>query len=143
VQPDPSRLRVGQLFGTNGYVTETNTNFGELHNRGVDVDVNYRKSLADLGLADWGALVFKLTGSYLIDQSVSTVVSYNCAGLYGPICSSGGDPGPNFAWRHNARLTWASPWDVDVSLNWRYLSAVKLDLNSSQPALNSGSYDAL
>ncbi len=35
-----------------------------------------------------------------------------------------------------------SPWDVDLSVNWRYLSAVKLDLNSSQPALNAGSYDA-
>jgi iron complex outermembrane receptor protein len=133
---------IGQLFGTNGYAVETNTNFGELHNRGIDVDINYRKSLADLGLGDWGALTFKLSGSYLIEQSVATVVSYNCAGLYGPICSSGGDPGPNFKWRHNARLTWLTPWDVDVSLNWRYLSAVKLDFNNSQPALNGGSYDA-
>jgi outer membrane receptor protein involved in Fe transport len=133
---------IGQLFGTNGYAVESNTNFGELHNRGVDVDVNYRKSLADLGLADWGALTLKVTGSYLIEQSVATVVSYNCAGLYGAICSSGGDPGPNFKWRHNARLTWLTPWDVDVSLNWRYLSAVKLDFNNSQPALNNGSYDA-
>jgi outer membrane receptor protein involved in Fe transport len=133
---------VGQLFGTNGYAVETSTNFGELHNRGIDVDVNFRRSLADLGLADWGSLTFKLTGSYMLEQSVATVVSYNCAGLYGPICSSGGDPGPNFKWRHNARLTWATPWDVDLSLNWRYLSATKLDFNNPQPALNGGSYDA-
>jgi iron complex outermembrane recepter protein len=133
---------IGQLFGTNGYAVETNTNFGELHNRGVDLDLNFRKSLADLGLADWGALTFKLTGSYLIEQSVATTVSYNCAGLYGPICSSGGDPGPNFKWRHNARLTWVTPWDVDLSVNWRYMSAVKLDFNNPQPALNGGSYDA-
>jgi iron complex outermembrane recepter protein len=133
---------VGQLFGTNGYSIETNTNFGQLHNRGVDLDINYRKSLADLGLADWGALDLKITGTYLIEQSVATVVSYDCAGLYGPICSSGGDPGLNFKWRHNARLTWLTPWDVDVSLNWRYLSNVALDFNNSQPALNGGSYDA-
>jgi len=133
---------IGQLFGTTGYATEINTNFGELHNRGVDVDVNFRKSLADLGLADWGALSLRITGTYLIEQSVTSLVSYNCAGLYGTICSSGGDPGPNFTWRHDARLTWLTPWDVDVSLNWRYLSAVKLDLNSPQPALNNGSYDA-
>src|SRR5882724_1108213 len=37
---------IGQIFGTNGYAVETNTNFGELHNRGVDLDVNFRKSLA-------------------------------------------------------------------------------------------------
>jgi outer membrane receptor protein involved in Fe transport len=133
---------IGQLFGTNGYAVETNTNFGELHNRGVDVDVNFRRPLVDLGLPDVGSLSFSLTGSYLIEQSVATTVSYNCAGLYGPICSSGGDPGPNFKWRHNARLTWSTPWDVDLSLNWRYLSAVKLDFNDSQPALNGGSFDA-
>jgi outer membrane receptor protein involved in Fe transport len=132
----------GQLFGTNGYAVETSTNFGELHNRGIDVDVNFRRSLADLGLADWGTLTFKLTGSYMLEQSVATVVSYDCVGLYGPICSSGGDPGPNFKWRHNARLTWGTPWDVDLSLNWRYLGATKLDFNNSQPALNGGSYDA-
>ncbi len=128
---------IGQLFGTTGYAVETNTNFGELHNRGVDADVNFRQSLAR-----WGALTLNLTGSYLIEQSVATVVSYDCVGLYGPICSSGDDPGLNFRWRHNARLTWDTPWDLAVSLNWRYLSAVKLDFNSSQPALNGGSYDA-
>ena len=129
---------IGQLFGTNGYVVETNTNFGELHNRGIDLDLNYFRALPD----GWGAVGLRMTGTYLLEQSVSTVLSYNCAGLYGPICSSGGDPGPNFRWRHNARVTWLTPWNLDFSLNWRYLGATKLDLNSSQPALYAGSYDA-
>jgi outer membrane receptor protein involved in Fe transport len=129
---------IGQLFGTTGYAVETNTNFGDLHNRGIDLDLNYLTPLP----AGWGSLAVNLSGGYLLEQSVSTVVSYDCAGLYGVICSAGGDPGPNFTWRHNARLTWNMPWDVAVSLNWRYLSAVKVDLNSQQPALNSGSYDA-
>jgi outer membrane receptor for ferrienterochelin and colicin len=62
--------------------------------------------------------------------------------LYGSTCSAGGNNGPNFTWRHNARLTWITPWQVDMSANWRYLSAVRLDTNSSQPALNNGLYDA-
>jgi len=132
------RGSIGQLFGTNGYSIQTNTNFGELHDRGVDLDLHYLRPLP----GDWGSVRLSMAGTYLIDQSISTVVSYNCAGLYGPICSSGGEPGPSFRWRHNARVTWLTPWNLDFSLNWRYLSSTRLDLNSSQPALNGGSYDA-
>ena len=89
----------------------------------------------------WGSIGLRMTGSYLLRQAVSTVVSYDCVGLYGPICSSGGDPAPNFKWRHDARITWLTPWNLDLSLNWRYLSSTSLDLNSAQPALFGGSYD--
>ena len=132
------RGSIGQLFGTNGYSIQTNTNFGELHDRGVDLNLNYLRRLPE----GWGSIGFRMTGTYLVEQSISTVVSYNCAGLYGPICSSGGEPGPSFRWRHNARVTWLTPWNLDLSLNWRYLSSTRLDLNSSQPALYGGSYDA-
>ena len=33
-------------------------------------------------------------------------------------------------------MTWATPWDVDFSANWRYLSGVKLDSNTSNPLLH-------
>ncbi len=128
---------IGELFGTNGYVSEANTNFGELHNRGIDLNMSYLKPLP----GGWGSVGLTMTGSYLLEQAVSTVVSYDCVGLYGPICSSGGDPGPNFKWRHNARITWLTPWHLDLSLNWRYLASTSLDLNSSQVALFGGSYD--
>jgi iron complex outermembrane recepter protein len=128
---------IGNIFGTSGWVVETNQNIGFLRNRGVDTELNYRKNFARMG-----ALVFRMTGSYLIEQTVSSPNRYNCAGLYGSTCGAGGDIGPNFRWRHNARLTWVTPLDIDVSLNWRYLSAVKLDTNSSQLNLNNGAYDA-
>jgi outer membrane receptor protein involved in Fe transport len=51
---------------------------------------------------------------------------YDCAGLFGPIC---GTPIPK--WRHKLRVTWTSPWDVDFSAQWRYMSSVSLDVNST------------
>ncbi len=131
------RGNVGQLFGATGYAVETNTNFGGLHNRGIDLNLSYLRPLP----RDWGSIGLTMTGSYLLKQAVSTTISYDCAGLYGPVCSAGGDPGPDFRWRHDARITWLTPWNLDLSLNWRYLSSASLDLNSSQPALFAGVYD--
>ena len=128
---------IGQIFGTSGWVVETNQNIGFLRNRGVDAELNYRR-----GLAGMGSLLFRMTGTYLIEQTVSSPNRYDCAGLYGSTCGAGGDNGPNFRWRHNARLTWATPLDLDLSLNWRYLSSVRLDTNSAQVNLNNGTYDA-
>jgi outer membrane receptor protein involved in Fe transport len=35
-------------------------------------------------------------------------------------------------------VTWASPWDVDFSLGWRFIGAVTNNKNASNPALGSG-----
>lgn len=130
----------GIIFGSTGWISEANTNIGFLRNRGIDLQLDYRH---DLGR--FGGLVFNFTGSDMLEQTVSAPQdTYNCVGLYGPTCSAGADNGPNFAWRHNARLTWLLPGDkVSVSARWRYLASVKLDSNDrSQPALYSGTYDA-
>lgn len=133
----------GVIFGSTGSVMETNANIGFLRNRGVDVDMNYRLDLDSLGFHHMGSLLFNLTGSYLLEQTVAAATKYDCAGLYGSICSAGEDTGPNFTWRHSARLTWLTPWEhLGLSARWRYLSAVHLDTNTSQPALNNGFYDA-
>lgn len=129
----------GVIFGSSGWVTETNQNIGFLRNRGVDVDLNYREDLDNLGLHGLGSLAFNMDGSYLLEQTnANAVARYDCAGLYGPTCSAGDVNGPDFTWRHEARLTWLTPWKLDGSIRWRYLSSVKLDSNSPQPALNGG-----
>ncbi|MGA7537970.1 MAG: TonB-dependent receptor [Steroidobacteraceae bacterium] len=128
----------GIIFGSTGWVVETNANIGYLRNRGIDVDMHYQRDIGGMG-----SLLFNLTGSYLLEQTVAGATKYDCAGLYGSICSAGEDTGPNFTWRHNARLTWLTPWDhIGLSARWRYLSAVRLDTNNSQPALDNGFYDA-
>jgi iron complex outermembrane recepter protein len=130
----------GIIFGSTGFISEANTNIGFLKNRGIDVQLDYRYDMGRMG-----GLVFNFTGSDMLEQTVSAPQdTYDCVGLYGPTCSAGADNGPNFAWRHNARLTWLMPWDsISLSARWRYLASVKLDRNdSSQPALYSGSHDA-
>ncbi|MDE2050948.1 MAG: TonB-dependent receptor [Gammaproteobacteria bacterium] len=133
----------GIIFGSTGWVTETDQNIGFLRNRGIDVDLNYREDLDNLGLHHLGTLAFNLTGTYLLEQTIDTTITrYDCAGLYGATCSAGDVNGPDFTWRHQARLTWITPWRVDASIRWRYLSSVSLDSNSSQPSLHSGKFDA-
>ncbi|HET9118158.1 MAG TPA: TonB-dependent receptor [Pseudonocardiaceae bacterium] len=133
----------GIIFGSTGWVTETDQNIGFLRNRGIDVDLNYREDLDNLGLGHLGTLAFNLTGTYLLEQTTDTTIErYDCAGLYGSTCSAGDVNGPDFKWRHQARLTWITPWRVDASIRWRYLSSVGLDSNSSQPGLHSKKFDA-
>ena len=45
--------------------------------------------------------------------------------MFGPTC---GTPQPY--WRHQAKLSWITPWNADISLNWRYIGAVKLDADT-------------
>jgi outer membrane receptor protein involved in Fe transport len=59
--------------------------------------------------------------------------SYDCAGLYGVTC---GTPNPKL--RNVFRATWVSPWNLTLSMQWRYFGAVSLDLNSPNPLLNGG-----
>jgi outer membrane receptor protein involved in Fe transport len=57
--------------------------------------------------------------------------SYDCKGLHGPVC---GVPTPK--WRHKVRGSWNTPWDVDLSLTWRYIGKVDNEGTSSNPQLN-------
>ena len=46
-----------------------------------------------------------------------------------------GTPIPD--WRHKLRASWTTPWDLDLSLTWRYIAAVDDDRTSSDPNLTS------
>jgi outer membrane receptor protein involved in Fe transport len=63
-------------------------------------------------------------------QSLDSIKTVRCLGLYGSTC---GNPLPN--WRHQARVTWMTPWNADFSVNWRYIGGSKLDAaDPSNPA---------
>jgi iron complex outermembrane recepter protein len=73
--------------------------------------------------------------------ALSPGTAYNCAGYYGPSCSSptSGAGTPVFKWRHRFVTTWQTPWSgLDVSLTWRYYSAVQLESLSGNPNLTAG-----
>lgn len=132
IHRDPS---TGALFGYNkagGYIVSTNLNTGFLETTGYDFTANYTLETG------YGNLSFSMVGTLL--QSLETEVlpglgSYDCTGLYGPIC---GQPSPK--WRHNLRTTWSTPWDAvwapaSISLNWRYVGSVGLSRNTDDPFL--------
>jgi len=85
-----------------------------------------------------GALTFAFAGTYVDSYEVEPVPglgSYDCAGYYGTTC---GDPLP--AWKHRLRTTWRSPWDFDISLNWRHIAPMDDDASSSNPMLSGTTY---
>jgi len=143
IHRDPSN---GSLWlSTDGYVSDLNVNTAGLREKGVDIDVAYSY---DLGA--FGKLNSNIVGTYIdqyeeIPSQIYANFAYNCAGLYGTTCSSptAGAGTPVFRWRHRLSTTWQTPWSgLDVTLIWRYLSAVKLESLSPNPNLaapNGGS----
>ena len=127
----------GATLATGGYILQTNVNLASALVSGIDVQTNYR-----LDLAAWGSLLWSLNGSYIVHNSTTPLPgggSYDCAGLYGSTCQT-------FTprWRHNLRTTWVSPWDVDASLNWRFIGKVGNDNNDPNPLLHyvvEGAFD--
>jgi outer membrane receptor protein involved in Fe transport len=107
----------GSLFRTlNGFITDTNVNFGSLTTRGIDAKINYRLPLPSLG-----SLIFNLEGTRLINlgtQPLTGGPAYDCAGYFGTTCGA-----PNAKWRHVFNTTWATPWSgFDLTARWRFLS---------------------
>jgi iron complex outermembrane receptor protein len=122
-----------------GYVTDSLANVGQLETRGVDVDMSYG---FDVGPA--GKIRMNLIGTYVDEYQVTPIANtpstaFNCAGLYGSICSSGGATSdPVFHWRHTLRTTWSTPWQgLDVTASWRYFSHMTLDSLSNNPNLSA------
>jgi outer membrane receptor protein involved in Fe transport len=129
----------GSLWSSNdAYIVSTNVNIGQLKTSGFDIDAAY-----SFGVGDMGSLAFRLTGTYL-DELVTepiagsgSVGEYDCAGLYGSDCGV-----PNPEWRHTLRATWTTPWNLDLSLAWRYFDEVLID-NTSKNPLIGGDYNPI
>ncbi|HEX3397125.1 MAG TPA: TonB-dependent receptor [Steroidobacteraceae bacterium] len=122
-----------------GFVVDALANVGKLETRGIDLDLSYG---FDVGAA--GKIRSSLIGTYVDEYIVTPIASnpstaFNCAGLYGDICSSGAaTANPVFRWRHVLRTTWSTPWQgLDITATWRYFSAMKLDSLSPQANLSA------
>jgi len=139
------RDAIGSIRSTQGYVIDTTFNTGGLRTTGIDVSATYRTGLDAIGLDNAGSVSMNFVGTWL-DKLETTPQKgddpIDCAGLYGAACSAlGGSPNPNPEWRHKMRVTWNTPFEYGwvggfgLSAQWRYLSSVKLDATSSNPAL--------
>ncbi|HZF25633.1 MAG TPA: TonB-dependent receptor [Steroidobacteraceae bacterium] len=121
----------GSLWlGNQGFIDDPIINTGSTQTKGIDTEINYTW---DMG-GNAGRLAFQLIGTYVNEFSVAPLTgspTYDCAGLYGLTCLA-----PTPEWRHKLRATWASPWNLDLSLSWRYIDSVNLDSTSSDLQLS-------
>jgi outer membrane receptor protein involved in Fe transport len=121
-----------------GFITDTLKNVGQLQEKGVDVDIEYKQGLGTLG-----KLSTSVQGTYIKDYIITPISAFpasafNCAGYYGPNCSATAG-GPVFRWRHTLRATWATPWaGLDLGVAWRYFSSATLDSLNPNPNLYAG-----
>jgi len=138
---DVHRGAGGTLWlGPSGYVVDALANVGQLHEKGVDVDLSYAFDMGAMG-----KLRSNFVGTWINMYEVTPIASnggtaYNCAGYYGTSCSSNtsGAGTPVFRWRHTLRTTWSTPWDgMDVSLAWRYLAPTQLEQLSYNPNIGA------
>ncbi|BBC74245.1 TonB-dependent receptor [Altererythrobacter sp. B11] len=131
------RDAAGSLWLTpGGYVTDLPGNVGSVKTSGIEVNGGYSYPV---GFAD---LSFSFTGTYLDEYVVNNGLTeaYDCAGLYGPVCSVGGttDSGaPLPRWRHKARLSASTDSGFGLSLQWRYVGPVTAETQSEYTTLAS------
>ncbi len=125
----------GSSVASGGYISQTGQNVAAAEVSGIDVQLSYNQPLTSAG-----SLNFLLSGSAMLKNTTTPFAgahTYDCVGLYGPTCLT---ITPH--WRHNLRATWVTPWSWEFSAQWRYIGAVSLDSNTSDPTLSNGSYDA-
>jgi iron complex outermembrane recepter protein len=115
-----------------GFVQLDTINIGGLRTSGIDLNGSYAHKFGGLG-----TLNVSMVGTYLRKLEIDTGLAsaafdldgkYRCEGLYGATC---GTPSPK--WRHKFRVGFTLPNGLGVSGQWRYFSAVKNDVTSSDP----------
>jgi outer membrane receptor protein involved in Fe transport len=98
-------------------VNAQSANIGFFETKGIDVELTY-----NLDLGEWGSLAFVNIYGYVDEwtqEQYDGAGEQSCEGVYGGPCIL---PLPENKNRFSA--TWATPWDVSLNLNWRYLDSV-------------------
>jgi outer membrane receptor protein involved in Fe transport len=138
IHRDPTN---GSLDTADGYIYQLSINAGYLATSGLDMAAAYTLPLDKVFKGThYGSLQWTFTGTYtfnLTSEPTPGGGTFDCAGLYGNVCASAlGSAGVTPTFKSELRTTWNTPWNVQVSLNWRFISSVALDLNQSNPALS-------
>ncbi len=124
------RDALGTLYSQQSFILANNVNIGGVRTSGMDVGFNYVQKIGA-----YGSMTGNFLGTYLKSfdsEPVKGDGSYSCVGLYGLTC---GTPSPE--WRHKARLSWATPWNVDFAMTWRFFGKVSIDTGSDNPILKN------
>ncbi|AUJ68737.1 MULTISPECIES: TonB-dependent receptor plug domain-containing protein [Pseudoalteromonas] len=112
--------KTGSLWLGEDAVTATDTNIGSVETSGIDFDASYRYTLPE----DMGLLRFSLIGTWMEKfdtQNAPGGIVDKCAGKWDKnVCES---PVPDM--RYNFKTTWVTPWDVNITATYRYVSEVE------------------
>ncbi len=128
-----TRDRAGTLWLLpQSQIVEINRNLGATSTKGFDFGFNYAVRMGGMGTLGVSAVGTLL--KTLVIEEIKGYGTYDCVGLYG--LSKCGTPSPE--WRHKIRGNWATPWNVDLAMTWRYLSKVEIQESTSQPLLTGG-----
>jgi iron complex outermembrane recepter protein len=129
---------LGSLFVTGGQVAANNTNLGGVATSGYDINASYS---FDIGSA--GGLSFSLIGTLLDDLTVDPgppATPIQCAGTFSASCSQiVGAVNPE--WRHRFRVSWETPFEVQLNGTWRYYG--EATNNSGTPGDLDYQFDAI
>jgi len=130
----------GILFGTTagagGYIVGTNVNVASQELSGIDIQAAYKLGLDTFGHDGWGSLAFSLNGSYAgtnKNTPLPGAETYDCAGLFGLTCN-----GLFPKWRHQLRVSWNAPHDVQLSGTWRYIGHATNETDTDEPTIGDG-----
>jgi outer membrane receptor protein involved in Fe transport len=114
----------GTLWVGNGNIDNLNINIGGLETSGADLNLNY----TGFDVGSWGSLSFNLTATYLIDiitdPGAQGFPKFDCVGEFAGRCTSSLTTQVNPELRTRFRIGWETPWNLDVALTHRYISAV-------------------
>ena len=125
-----NRNAAGSLWLTSdGYVVDINTNVGYVKTKGFEFNANYSHEIGNVGSLSLNFVGTKLD-EFETDNGLTEV--YDCAGYYGPTCQN-----PRPKWRHKVRASFRSASGIGLSLQWRYLSSVKVEYSNPSSTLNS------
>ena len=128
----------GQLWIGTGQVQDLNNNIGGRGTSGIDINSDYGFDLEDIGMSNMGSMQLSYVGTLLSELVEDTGLGgttsvYDCAGFFGSQC---GVPNPDY--RHRARATWLTPWDVDFTATWRHYGEVEFAVLGAGGSLNNG-----
>ncbi len=127
----------GSLWLTpGGFVDNIPNNLGTLQTKGVEVNSSFSHQIGSIG-----TLSSNFIGTYLDKYLVNNGITqpYDCAGLYGPVCSGGGtvtSGGPLPKWRHKLRTTLQMPSGIGISFQWRYIGKVTAETTQANQSIN-------
>jgi iron complex outermembrane receptor protein len=108
---------LGSLFVGGSSVFSLNTNIGGLQTTGWDINASYAFDVGSLG-----GVSLQLIGTVLeelITDPGGLTAPFDCAGAFSGSCGAS-----NPEWRHRFRVSWETPWDLELNGTWRYYGSV-------------------